>query len=54
MKVHEEKYILGIEVERTEIESTMYDIVKDLSKEECDWVAMDPKVVEKYKFATPK
>ena len=36
MKVHEEKYILGIKVETTEIESTMDDIIKDLSKEEWD------------------
>ena len=33
MKIHEEKYIMGIEVERTEIESTMYDLIKALSKE---------------------
>ena len=54
MKVHEEKYILGIKVENTEIESTMDDIIKDLSKEEWDWLAMDPKVVENYRFSIPK
>ena len=54
MKAQEKKYILGIEVERTEIESTIYEIVKDLSKVEWDWVAMDPEVVGKYQFAIPK
>ena len=54
MKVHGEKYILGIKVENTEIESTMEDIIKDLSKEEWDWLAMDPKVVGNYRFSIPK
>ena len=46
MKVHEEKYILRIKVKTTEIESTMDDLIPDLAKEECDWLEMDPKVVE--------
>ena len=54
MKVHEEKYILGIKVETTKIESPMEDIIKNLTKEEWDWLEMDPKVVENYRFEKPK
>ena len=53
IKIHEETYIVGNEVERIEIECTLYDLIKTLSKEEWDWVAMDPKVVKKYKLEDP-
>ena len=32
----------------------IYDLVKDLSKEEWDWIEMDPKVVENFRFVTPE
>ena len=51
--IQEVKYIMGIEAERTEIKCTMHDLVKTLSKEEWEWVAMDPKEVMEFKFETP-
>ena len=66
MKLHEDKYILGykvfkymlgfkgFKVESTDVERTIYDLVKDLSKEEWDWIEMDPKVVENFRFVTPE
>ena len=53
IKFQKIKYIMGIETEKTEIECTMYDLVKTLSKEEWEWVAMDPKEVKVFKFETP-
>ena len=43
----------GFKVESTEVKSNIYDLIKDLSKEEWDWIEMDPKVVENFEFVEP-
>ena len=45
--------MMGIDAERTEIKCTMHDLVKTLSKEEWEWVAMDPKEVKEFKYEMP-
>ena len=65
IKVFEKRYILGLtilenllgfkgfEVESTEARNTIYGLIKDLSKEEWDWVEMDLKEVEALTFMEP-
>ena len=65
IKVYENKYILGytilkylwgfkgFKVESTEVESNIYDLIKDLSEEEWDWIEMDLKEVEAHTFMEP-
>ena len=47
--IQEVTYIVGIATERIEINCTMHDLVKTLSKEEWEWVAMDPEEVKEFK-----
>ena len=44
---------MGFQVETNKIERTMEDIIKELTKEEWEWLEMDPEV-NTYRFPRPK
>ena len=46
MTIQETKYIMGITAEKTEINSTLQDLVKILSKEEWKWVSVSHKEIK--------
>ena len=45
IEISHKKYILGLEVEHVWAKKTFSEVIKGLTKEEWDWVIMDPEVL---------